>query len=59
MCEMAVRGEITDIVTRWAAAVASESHHHLKFREAEVLGEHGVTIRYSWEPLAELKAAAP
>ncbi|MFC8094641.1 hypothetical protein [Streptomyces sp. NPDC057301] len=59
VCEMAVRGEITDVVTRWPAAVAPESHHHLRFREAEALGEHGVTIRYSWEPLAELKAAAP
>lgn len=59
VCEMAARGEITDVVTRWPAAVAPESHHELRFRETEALAEHGVTIRYSWEPLAELKAAAP
>lgn len=56
VCEMAARGEITDVITRWPAALAPESHHELRFREAEALAEHGVTISYSWEPLAALKA---
>ncbi|WP_405582125.1 hypothetical protein [Streptomyces sp. NBC_01092] len=57
VCRMAARGEITDVITRWPAALAPESHHELRFRETEALAEHGVTIRYSWEPLAALKAA--
>ena len=57
VCEVAARGEVTDVITRWPAALAPESHHELRFREAEALAEHGVTIRYSWEPLAALGAA--
>jgi hypothetical protein len=57
VCEMAARGEITDVITRWPAAVAPESHHELRFREMEALAELGVTICYSWEPLATLQAA--
>ncbi|WP_030053565.1 hypothetical protein [Streptomyces sp. bgisy159] len=57
VCEMAARGEITDVITRWPAALAPESHPEFRLREAETLAEHGVTISYSWEPLAALQAA--
>ncbi|MFE7276131.1 hypothetical protein [Streptomyces sp. NPDC057623] len=57
VCQMAAQREITDVITRWPAALAPESHHELRFREAEALAEYGVTVQYTWEPLAALGAA--
>lgn len=57
VCEMAARGEISDVITRWPAALAPESHHEFRFREVEALAKHGVTLRYTWAPLAALGAA--
>ncbi|MFJ6637063.1 hypothetical protein ACIQMR_37970 [Streptomyces sp. NPDC091376] len=44
-------GEVPMVFARWLASLASESHDELRHREADVLAEHGVTIRYSWAPL--------
>ncbi|MFD7232829.1 hypothetical protein [Streptomyces sp. NPDC059881] len=50
--ELAEAGAVSTVIVRWPAMLAPESRHELRHREANALAERGVTIRYSWPPLA-------
>ncbi|MEJ8662302.1 hypothetical protein [Streptomyces sp. MS1.AVA.4] len=49
---MAAAGEVSTVIVRWPTTLAPESRHELRYREVNALAEHGVTVRYSWAPLA-------
>ncbi|MFD7444046.1 hypothetical protein [Streptomyces sp. NPDC059909] len=50
--ELAAASEIGMVIIRWPATLAPEANHELRYREVNALAEHGVTVRYSWAPLA-------
>ena len=50
--EMAERGEMTSVITRWPTAISPQ--HELRYPEIAWLREHGVRILFSWPPLFTL-----
>lgn len=50
--ELAESAAVGVVIVRWPAAIAPDSSHEWRHREIQWLKEHGVRVRYSWEPLA-------
>jgi len=48
--EMAERGEMTSVITRWPNAISPQ--HELRYPEISWLKEHGVQVLFSWPPLS-------
>ncbi|GAA3808225.1 hypothetical protein ACFQ0G_53535 [Streptomyces chiangmaiensis] len=50
---LAESGSVSVVIVRWPSAIAPDSSCELRHREICWLqDEHGVSVRYSWEPLA-------
>lgn len=50
--ELAEASAAATVIVRWPAAIAPDSARELRHREIGWLQDHGVQVRYSWEPLA-------
>ncbi|MEV6937887.1 hypothetical protein AB0N19_26470 [Streptomyces sp. NPDC051132] len=50
--ELAESGAVGVVIVRWPACIAPDASHELRHREIRWLQDHGVLVRYSWEPLA-------
>ncbi|GAA5216875.1 hypothetical protein [Streptomyces thinghirensis] len=50
--ELAESGAVGVVIVRWPACIAPDTSHELRHREIGWLQDHGVRVRYSWEPLA-------
>ncbi|WP_326611732.1 hypothetical protein OIE62_18765 [Streptomyces scopuliridis] len=50
--EMAQRGEVTSVVTRWPNAISP--YHSLRYAEISWLRERRVRVLFSWPPLSVL-----
>jgi hypothetical protein len=50
--EMAERGEVTTVITRWPNAISPQ--HELRYPEIVWLQEHSVRVLFSWPPLSVL-----
>lgn len=50
--EMAERGEVTVVITRWPNSISPQ--HELRYSEISWLREHGVQVLFSWPPLSVL-----
>lgn len=48
--ELAERGEISVVITRWPSALSPD--HELRYPELYHLGRHGTQVLFSWAPLA-------
>ncbi|MDG9709635.1 hypothetical protein [Streptomyces sp. DH10] len=49
--ELAEAGEVATVIVRWPSSIAPEASSELRYRETRWLREHGVRVRYTWEPL--------
>ncbi|MFI0240443.1 hypothetical protein [Streptomyces sp. NPDC016845] len=56
---LAQAGQVTAVLVRWPSAIAPESAFELRHRETAWLQDHGVRVRYTWEPLSSRSADAP
>lgn len=52
MRALAEASAVATVIVRWPAAIAPDCAHELRHREIGWLQDHGVQVRYSWEPLA-------
>ncbi|MEW1863130.1 MULTISPECIES: hypothetical protein [unclassified Streptomyces] len=50
--QLAQTGHVGTVLVRWPSAIAPESAHELRTREAEWLRAQGVHVRYTWAPLS-------
>ncbi|MEW1673535.1 hypothetical protein AB0O47_09835 [Streptomyces noursei] len=50
--EMAERGEVDVVLTRWPTALSSESE--LRYPELDHLGRHGAQLLFTWAPLSAM-----
>ncbi|MGW7362419.1 hypothetical protein ACWGI8_03090 [Streptomyces sp. NPDC054841] len=50
--ELASSGAVGTVLVRWPAVIAPEAAHEYRHREIRWLMNHGVTVRYTWPPLA-------
>lgn len=50
--ELVESAAIGVVIVRWPACIAPDSSHELRHREIRWLQDHGVRVRYSWEPLS-------
>lgn len=50
--ELAESGAIGVVIVRWPACIAPDTSHELRHAEIRWLQDHGVQVRYSWEPYA-------
>jgi hypothetical protein len=57
--ELAAAGEVASVLVRWPAAIAPESSAEYRYRESNWLREQGVSVRYTWAPLAATGGASP
>lgn len=49
---MAAAGSIAVVLVRWPVVIAPESRHEDRYREVARLRDLGVSVRYTWAPLA-------
>ncbi|MEW1655868.1 hypothetical protein [Streptomyces sp. NPDC093707] len=52
--EMAERGEVGVVLTRWPSAVSCLSE--LRYPELDYLGRHGTQLFFTWAPLSAMAA---
>ncbi|OYP10240.1 hypothetical protein CFC35_41335 [Streptomyces sp. FBKL.4005] len=56
--ELAAAGEVASVLVRWPAAIAPETAAEYRYRESNWLQEHGVSVHYTWAPLAAMGGAS-
>lgn len=49
--ELAETAAVAVVIVRWPSAIAPDAAHDRRHREVQWLQDHGVQVRYSWEPL--------
>ncbi|MFD5975015.1 hypothetical protein [Streptomyces bacillaris] len=49
---MAKAGSISVVLVRWPVVIAPESRHEDRYQQVARLRELGVSVRYTWAPLA-------